>query len=58
MLVSIENNLYILLATDKFQFFFLQQRKTAQVNLQKDAISTQKQPSCKTKVQLYAKRPG
>jgi len=28
-------------------FFFLQQRKTIQITLQKDVISTQKQPSCK-----------
>jgi len=28
-------------------FFFLQQTKATQINLQKDMISTQKQPSCK-----------
>jgi len=36
--------------THKFisiDYFFLQQRKTAQVNLQKGVISTQKKPSCK-----------
>ena len=33
-------------------FFFLWQRKTTQLNLQKDVISTQKQPSCKKGVAL------
>ena len=34
-------------ASGQLHFFFLQQRKTTQVNLQKDVISTQKQPRCK-----------
>jgi len=28
-------------------FFFLQETKTTQINLQKVVVSTQKQPSCK-----------
>jgi len=35
-------------------FFLLQQRKTTQVNLQKDVISAQKQPSFKKSVWPYA----
>ena len=31
----------------QLDFFFLQKRKTTQVNLQKDVLSSQKQPSCK-----------
>ena len=40
--ISTGYNLNILL-----NFFFLQQRKTTQLNLQKDVIPAQKQPSCK-----------
>ena len=34
-------------ASVQLDLFFLQKRKTTQVNLQKDVLSTQKQPSCK-----------
>jgi len=39
-------------ASSQVHFFFLQQRKTNQVNLQKDVISTQNQRSCKKRAAL------
>ena len=44
-----------LATSGQLDFFFLQQRKTTQVNLQKDVISIKKQLSCKKSVQPYAK---
>ena len=58
LISTVENNLNIQLEADKYtnffsfnfphsQFFSLQQRKTIQVNLHKDTISTKNHPSCK-----------
>jgi len=59
LLYFIGNNLLFSTSNRKIQqiylpteFLSLQQRKSTQVNLQKDVISPQKQPSCKKGLDL------